>query len=572
MLQTTNDVHQQFAGFFNDDKLYPYAYEVSKKLSEGHICIELSDSTTLSTLSLVGNANELQPFILHKDKLYLQRYFSYETMIRDSILAFKAAESDSFADRTARLLDEKEFILQQFPGDNGNHTDWQLVAALSALLNNFTIITGGPGTGKTTTVAKLLAVLYRLAPDTKVALAAPTGKAAMRMGESLRKAGLVTPEPIVPKTLHRLLQYVPGAPYFKHDAASPLPYDVVIVDEASMIDAALFAKLLDAVGKDTRLILLGDKDQLASVEAGSLLGDLCKMPHTINHFDQDSAVFFGHWGPVALPASDQQSALAGHVIELQISRRFNAEKGIGRFSKALITNDTAVIDEMMIAGTDPHVIVDDQYDEATFEKFVSGYEAYIQEPDTLTALRKFNAQRILCPVKGGEQGVNRVNRRVEEYLRKRQLINPSSAYYVNRPVMITANYYELDLFNGDTGLIRPDETGTLKAWFETTDGELRGLWPAYLPEPETVFAMTVHKSQGSEYEDVFVMLPKSANESLMTRELLYTAVTRAKQTVTIQGSKPQIQQIASTSVARISGLAARFEETLSSSSIYGLTI
>jgi exodeoxyribonuclease V alpha subunit len=572
MLQTTNDVHQQFAGFFNDAQLYPYAYEVSKKLSEGHICIELSDSKPLATLPLVGTADEMQPFILHKDKLYLQRYFSYETLIRDRILAFKTAESDLFADRSAQLLDEKEFILQQFPGDDGNHTDWQLVAALSALLNNFTIITGGPGTGKTTTVAKLLAILYRLAPETKVALAAPTGKAAMRMGESLRKAGLVTPEPIVPKTLHRLLQYVPGAPHFKHNAASPLPYDVVIVDEASMIDAALFAKLLDAVGKDTRLILLGDKDQLASVEAGSLLGDLCKMPHTVNHFDRDSASFFGHWGPAAVSASEQQSALAGHVIELQISRRFSADKGIGKFSKALIMNNTAVIDEMMTAGTDPHVIVDDQYDEATFEKFVSGYQAYIQEPDTLTALRKFNALRILCPVKGGEQGVNRVNRRVEEYLRKKKLINPSAAYYIDRPVMITANYYELDLFNGDTGLIRPDETGALKAWFETTDGELRGLWPAYLPETETVFAMTVHKSQGSEYEEVFVMLPKSANESLMTRELLYTAVTRAKQTVTIQGSKPQIQQISSTSVARISGLAARFEETLFSSSVYGLTI
>jgi len=307
-MQTTNDVHQQFAGFFKDPKLKPFAYLVSKKLSEGHICLDLSeldgatDINGLAQSEQVAAAGGRQPFILHNNRLYLERYFAYESMIIDRILAFLKESVDLYQERTASLREHHDLIKQLFDDTEDlsalpaeEQVNWQLAAVVSGVLNSFTIITGGPGTGKTTTVARLLAVLYTLNPDMSVALAAPTGKAAMRMGESLKSARLNVADAIVnkfqdllPTTVHRLLKTIPDTPYFRHNAAQPLLQDVVIVDEASMLDAALFAKLLDAIGPGTRLILLGDKDQLASVEAGSLLGDLCQVNVRGNMFEPET--------------------------------------------------------------------------------------------------------------------------------------------------------------------------------------------------------------------------------------------------------------------------------------------
>ncbi len=297
-MQTFNNVHQQFAEFFESETMKPYAFLVSKKLSEGHICLQLSDVDAelrgtpfyddsailkgikdLQDEELVTTANgPYQPFVLHNNKLYMQRYFDYETQILKRIKAFVDNEKQFAEERQTALKQNLNFIKSLFAakattagGTPYEDTDWQLVAAITGVLNDFSIITGGPGTGKTTTVAKILAILFTVNPSLKVALAAPTGKAAVRMAESLKKASLDMPdfisekfELIIPGTIHRLLRYIPGSPYFKHNLDNPVNFDVVIIDESSMIDVALFSKLLQATGNGTKLILLGDKDQLAS--------------------------------------------------------------------------------------------------------------------------------------------------------------------------------------------------------------------------------------------------------------------------------------------------------------------
>jgi len=300
-IPTLNDVHQQFAEYFDIPALKPYAYLLSKKGSEGHICLHLdkiaaekenlpesyqkieTSNQLLESIPLVGTqGNDKQPFVIYQNRLYLQRYFRYETEFLQRIRDFLVKEKTYLPERIALLQQQQPLISKLFAGtagngDNNDPADWQLAAAITGVLNNFTIITGGPGTGKTTTVAKILAILFATDPALKVALAAPTGKAAARMAESLRNTTIEVDAHITekfrllqPATIHRLLKSINGSPYFRHNKDNPLNYDVVIIDECSMIDVALFAKLLDAIHPDTRLILLGDKDQLASVEAGSL--------------------------------------------------------------------------------------------------------------------------------------------------------------------------------------------------------------------------------------------------------------------------------------------------------------
>jgi exodeoxyribonuclease V alpha subunit len=522
-----------------------------------------------------------RPFVLHNNRLYLQRYFNYETQILNRIKAFVEGEKGQAEKRIKELTAHTDFIKTLFSNTNfsessipAENVDWQLVAAVSGVLNNFTIITGGPGTGKTTTVAKILAVLYTINPKLKVALAAPTGKAAVRMAESLNASALDVNNDIKekfqtmsPGTIHRLLKYVPDSPYFKHNKGNPVNYDVVIVDESSMIDVALFAKLLDAIGTETKLILLGDKDQLASVEAGSLFGELCKTQaglevlsakraELINSFITDNRRQI----PSDFILKERPHLLSEHVIELKRSHRFTSDKGIGKFSKAIIKNDVQALHEYVDNNSDEQILIDSKYDNEIFEQFVNGYEDYIKEPEIKKALQKLNRLRVLCAVREGEQGLYRLNTAIENSLRKKKLINKNSEYYENRPIIVTRNYYSLGLFNGDLGIIRPDENGVLKAWFEDSTNELKSVLPGYVAESETVFAMTIHKSQGSEYDKVLVVLPDNVNIPILTRELLYTAVTRAKSKVIVQASEEVILHTAERVVERASGIMERFDE------------
>ncbi|MDR6337641.1 exodeoxyribonuclease V alpha subunit [Filimonas zeae] len=580
---TINDVHQQFAEYFNVPVLKPYLYQLFKKMAEGHICIHLDDAggdTALPPLQLpvplvTTEEDGYEPFVLHGNRLYMHRYFRYETLFLRRIFRFMEEDAGVREERLAMLDAHRTFISALFEQpaiDGPSVPDWQLAAAITGVLNQFTIITGGPGTGKTTTVAKILAILYTLQPGTTVALAAPTGKAAARMAESLRNTRLpAAPEitglfaAITPATIHRLLKPQPNTPYFRHNAANPLPYDVVIVDECSMIDVALFAKLLDAIGTGTRLLLLGDKDQLASVEAGSLFGDVCQAQPVLNLFTPERLQYIntfiaqsGKQLPASAIGNDTGHPLFQHLVELRYSHRFSDDKGIGKFSKAVIQNQPENIRPFFQPGYDEQVVIDQLYSQQVFENFIAGYEDFLQEKDIRTALRKMNQLRVLCAVREGESGLYAVNLAIEKYLHSRKLITAHQEFYENRPVILTRNYYEHNLFNGDTGIIRADENNILMAWFEDSEGELRAVLPGYLTEAETVFAMTIHKSQGSEFNQVLVILPPSSDVAIVTRELLYTAVSRAKSKVYIQATEEVVLQAAARFVERASGIAARF--------------
>jgi exodeoxyribonuclease V alpha subunit len=591
----TDDVHRQFAEFFDDKNIWPYAYVLSKKLAEGNICIDLYDpslfdattpytsitpiETLLSNKLLLSAKQEglHTPFIIDGHHMYFHRYYNYESICINKITALINQEANTLSSRKEQLK-QIQHLITSLQADyaiqglsDAERIDWQLIAVLQALLNNFTIITGGPGTGKTTTLAKLLILLFELSPDTAIALAAPTGKAAMRMHDALKNSTLpfatTTKQKIdhlKPSTIHSLLGYKKDSVNFKYHAQNPLPYDWVVVDEASMIDLPLFAKLLDALAPQTRIILLGDKDQLASVEAGSLLGDLCACLPQLNLFAKDQIHWFNQFITDAnrqIPGnyvSESSILLKGHILELQYSHRFNSTGAIGTISKAVITS---AVNELQhcLSHPDNKIAIYPQFQKAAIEAIAVAYSFYIQEQDIAKAIQLFNQQRILVAVREGAQGLYAINKIVEDQLKKLYLIKPDSEFYENKPIMITRNRYDLGLYNGDIGIVRADTTGVLKVWFDTGDGNLKSVLPAYLSNYETVFAMTIHKSQGSEFNNVMIVLPEAAEVPLLTRELLYTAITRAKSHLTIVGAETTILQAAQSSVHRISGIQRRME-------------
>jgi exodeoxyribonuclease V alpha subunit len=504
--------------------------------------------------------------------LYLQRYFKYETHLLQRLTQLLQVDEASLHQRKQQLLAMTDLVTKLFVGDHSIQPNWQLVAAMTAFLHNFTIITGGPGTGKTTTVAKILALLFTVYPSLNVVLAAPTGKASARMAESLRNARLPIDEFILqkfaaltPSTIHRLLGWQKGSPYFRHNAANPIHADLIIVDEASMIDVALFAKLFDAIGTNTRIILLGDKDQLAAVEAGTLFGDLCRAQSSPNVFSEDLRQFMQHFS-VNLATNEVSvhkipaHPLMDHVVLLQQSHRFKADEGIGKFSKAVIANDVATLNSFFHENQDQALMLDPLYDKQVFEDLINTYKHYILEPDIERALHRFNEFRILCAVKSGSTGVHAINAAVELYLARKGYISKDSFYYNNRPIMVTQNDYATGLFNGDIGILRPDGDGVMKAWFLQSDEEkgtvLKSVLPGFIPQMETVYAMTIHKSQGSEFDTVLVILPENPHR-LITRELLYTGLTRAKKRAIVQSSQEVILAAAASMVQRGSGINER---------------
>ncbi len=585
-MKRLTDTHQQFAAFFPDQALHPYFYLLSKKLADGHICIPVSElenetlpesypgllsKPALLKRDMVAEEKAAEPIVYCKGNIYLQRYFVYETRILQRIKSFAEQQEQSAV--AQKLLNNKKSIIAFFANSSAG-INWQLAAALTAVTGNFTIITGGPGTGKTTTVAKALAVLFTIFPENlRVALAAPTGKAASRMAEALKNAGKNLPAPISekldelePATIHRLLHSKKNSPYFVHDSKNPIPYDVVIADESSMIDVALFSKLLAAIPDNARIILLGDKNQLAAVEAGSLFGDLCDAVPETNLFSKDQAELLNNFIEPADAKFEylEDQAMVDHplfsrVIELKHSHRFNIDGGIGKFSAAIIANEQEII-QTFFSNNDPAITITSPSDDASFFHFAEKYFAYINEPDIQSAIRKLNQYRVLCAVREGSNGLYQVNKRIENYLHAKKMIRTGPDFYENMPLMVTANNYELELYNGDIGIVRKDEKGLLKLWFEQADGTLRSVSPAYVNNAEKVYAMTIHKSQGSEFDEILILLPALENNKILTRELLYTGVTRARNKVTLMAEQEIILQTATSKVKRSSGLKERLQE------------
>ncbi len=492
----------------------------------GHSCLPVTEAEALllENLHLVSDGNKT-PLVLHNRKLYLHRYFHYETRLAEQIS--KMAEVTLPGQDHAKLLDSHF-------NDTGPEKDWQKEAAKVALHKPLTIICGGPGTGKTTTVVKILALLLLTAEQSlDVALAAPTGKAAMRLSEAIGNSieRMRLPEEIqkaIPgqaQTLHRLLGFRRSSPQFRHNRQNPMGWDVVVVDEASMVDLAMMSKLVDALKPGARLLLLGDKDQLASVESGAVLGDFIK-------------------------------SLPDNTVELKKTYRFDdnikqlaasINSGDGSAAWALLTDNSAANTTVLQADLISYIT-------KQYAKYMEKVYRF-PEVDVGEVFAAFNSFQVLCAIHYGSKGVQGINSRVEASLARRGFDCRPDSWYPGRPVLITRNDYSLDLFNGDIGICLPDSAGAnMKVWFERSDGGLKSYSPYRLPSCETVFAMTIHKSQGSEFDEVVVVLSDEDNR-ILSRELLYTAVTRAKKSVRLFAERQVFDQALSRNIERCSGLA-----------------
>jgi exodeoxyribonuclease V alpha subunit len=521
---------------------------------------------TLENNPAVGRPGDYRPLILDGTYLYLYRYWNYEK----GLAAFLKARASSRAAADESLL--KDGLSRLFPGDNPKETDWQKIAAFASVAKNFCVISGGPGTGKTFVVAKILALLLEQSRTIhlRIALAAPTGKAAARLKEAIRKAKekLACPEEIkaaIPEeasTIHRLLGSIPGSPYFQHNEKNPLPADAVVVDEASMVDLALLSKLAAAVPPSARLILLGDKDQLASVEAGAVLGDICDTGRIHGYSGEFARALKTIAGEAVEGITDSRDepAMQDCLVQLKKSYRFGEDSGIGAASQAVNDGDSGRALELMKSGGHKDI----QWQElprpeglprALRKDIISGFSPYLKATGPEEAFDLFNRLRILCALREGPFGVYTLNLLAEQVLRKEGLIKQEGRWYLGRPLIITRNDYNLRLFNGDVGIILPDSESSRepRAYFPSEEGTMRKFPPLRLPEHETVYAMTVHKSQGSEFHNVLLLLP-DAEAPVLTRELIYTGITRARGKVTVWGKEEVFRAAVSRRIERTSRL------------------
>jgi exodeoxyribonuclease V alpha subunit len=511
------------------------------------------------------------PLVLDGHRLYLARYWGYQRRLLGALRSRAGAIRGDVDEQVLR-----DGLTRLFPDRGDGAPDWQRTAAAAAVLRALAVVTGGPGTGKTTTVLAVLALLVEqalaanVAPP-RVALAAPTGKAAARLAESVAagRARLALPDavashlPAGATTLHRLLGWQPHAPTrFRHHAGHPLPYDVVVVDEGSMVDLALMAKLLDAVSPDARLVLLGDRDQLASVEAGSILADVCG--------DGDCA-YGAAWtarltrvgAAPGAPAAGAVPAVADAVVRLRVSRRFAAEGGIGALARAV--NDGDAEAALAVLARDPSGQVawerlDGDAERAGLAPLrrlaLRGYRAAVAPDGPRAALDALERFRVLAAHRAGTLGVAGLNAELVAALAREGTAPREAAsarWWHGQPVMVVENDHAQELFNGDVGVVLREAGGGLRAWFRTGDGGVRGLAPARLPAHEPVLAMTVHKSQGSEFDEVALVLPVRPSP-VLTRELLYTGITRARARVTVVASEAALRAAVAERVQRASGL------------------
>ncbi|MDG2537555.1 exodeoxyribonuclease V subunit alpha [Dyella jiangningensis] len=607
---------------------------VSRQQADGHLCLDLDGweplaedggwpeswrslvatiataPTMLASSLAVGmpdGTQEGSPLVLDGSRLYLRRYWNHEQRVAEAIgrrLSQPPQAPDHLREQLTRL----------YPNTDTGAPDWQRIACALAARSPFTVITGGPGTGKTTTVVRLLGLLQTLhradtARPLRIRLAAPTGKAAARLQASISTQialldvddAVRTSIPSQVDTLHRLLGARPDSRRFRHDSANPLHLDVLVIDEASMIDLEMMSAVLEALPDDARLVLLGDKDQLSSVEAGAVLGDLCRRADA-GHYSEDTANWLRVTSGDNVDAWVRGDALAldQHVAMLRHSHRFGADSGIGQLALAINDGDASRVQGLLVQ---PHgdiawinatanayrlaeLVLDGgrvHFTPRDGDAQPRGYRQYLQwlrehrpppraamatfETWAQGALRAFGGFQLLCALRQGPFGAEGLNRQVTAILQQAGLIDAGQEWYEGRPILVTRNDYSLGLMNGDIGIALriPDEHGRLhlRVAFEVPGqtGEdatrIRFVLPSRLGERETVYAMTVHKSQGSEFEHAALVLPDTAS-AVLTRELLYTGVTRARRWFTLLGSEERLVSAIQQSTRRHSGLWPRF--------------
>jgi len=532
---------------------------------------------SLGASALVGEDTGNTPLVMNQGRLYLRRYWHYTQRVAQEILC-RVGEKLPVPDNLEERLDLLFAQLRSPEEKEKCEIHWQSIAAAVAVTSAFCVISGGPGTGKTTTVVQLLGLLQGLAMEQgkvlRIRLAVPTGKAAVRLTESISTAMERLPEAIQTKmptevsTLHRLLGTRPDSRNFIHNRNNRLHVDLLVVDEASMIDLEMMDALLDALPQKARLILLGDKDQLASVEAGSVLGDLCAnarnpcyRPETVAWLQKatgyDLSKFAGHGSDL-----DQQ------IVVLRKSHRFDEKSGIGALARSVNQGDGERVNDIWNQGfSDISRLVINSSEDPGFRRLVLdgnpkafakventaqpvGYRAYLEtitkgpgawesEDAWLRAvLSSFNRFQLLTPLRRGDWGVEGLNKITASILYKAGLIQLTLGWYPGRPVLVTRNDYSLGLMNGDIGIVlevtdeRNPGTHGLRVVFPMADGSLKRVLPSRLRDVETVFAMTVHKSQGSEFDHTALVLPDTMSP-VLTRELVYTGITRARSWFTL---------------------------------------
>jgi exodeoxyribonuclease V alpha subunit len=544
-----------------------------------------------SPLVASADADAVTPLVLDgAGRLYLRRYWEHQTRLAEAIRARAGAE-DAEVDGD-HLTAGLERLFPRDAASPADAPDGQRRAALVAVRRRFCVISGGPGTGKTHTVVRILALLVEQALHAgrrppRFTLLAPTGKAAARLTEALRAgareldcaAEVVAALPEAAATIHRGLGAVPGrSTQYRHGPGNPLLTDVVLVDEASMVDVALMARLVAALPPHARLILLGDQDQLASVEAGAVLGDICNSGGSVAVSPPSGAVEArvsaagarsapgrlrrsgrGRDAPLhGAQAETEPRGIEGCIVQLTRSYRYGYDSGIGRLARAINSGDADGVASALAAGgavarVDP---APGGALGAALEAAVrEGFAPYFDAADAVARLRALERFRVLCAHRRGPFGVEPVNAQIEHLLAAAGWIRPDAQFYAGRPILVTRNDYQLQLFNGDVGTIADDaeRPGGRVAVFLAPDGTPRRIAPSRLPPHETVFAMSVHKSQGSEFDAVAVLLPEQPSP-VVTRELLYTAVTRARQRATVYASAAVVAHAVTHRIARASGL------------------
>ena len=515
----------------NSKLIGPAAALTSLVLRQGHICLDLSRAPKMAETAVpsltpwpsvdvwredlsrsgvvaVGEPRFLPLVLDSGNRLYLHRYEEYERRVAEAIL-------------------------------------------LRISAGRFRVIVGGPGTGKTTRIIDDLQAVAAREPSPRIALAAPTGKAANRMEESLRRGierlALSDEQrarlPRSASTLHRLLGARSDSAFFKHDAENPLPIDVLIIDEASMVDLPLMAKLFAALKPTAEVVLVGDPHQLASVEAGAVLADITA-------------------------AASKNPALASARISLQKQYRHGPRSGIGRLCNAIRDGDgeqalallnSAEYDDICLINPPERTLLERKLFADTLQKSaaVASLRVALAQKEPAAMLAELAASRILCPLRRGPFGVEAINEIIERLFDSEGLIRRAGRLYERRPIVVTRNDHGLQLYNGDSGIVTRDpQDGRLKACFMAFDGALRTVSALRLPPHESAFAMTVHRSQGSEFDRVLILLPPTPNP-IMTRELLYTAVSRARSKVEIWGNPQSVLDACKHTVERTSGLVDR---------------
>lgn len=564
---------------------------LSKDAGEGHVCLPLSrlavdekmppalqacfallgenvdwEAILLSSPAVSGTDTGT-PMILIGERLYLNRLWRNEL----TVARFFSETNAPLPCDEAQLRNVLDTL---FTSDD--ETDWQKVAAAVALTRRISVISGGPGTGKTTTVAKLLAALIQLSGEQKcrIRLAAPTGKAAARLTESLGGALQKLPLtgdrlalfPNEASTLHRLLGAQPGSQRLRYHAGNPLHLDVLVVDEASMIDLTMMSRLIDALPPHARVIFLGDRDQLASVEAGAVLGDICT--YASLGYTAERAQELARLTGCSLVSENHSlaGALRDSLCLLQKSYRFGSSSGIGQLAAAVNRGDrhtTCAVFDGTFTDIEKKSLQSGEEYQAMLDDALLGYQHFLtgvqQQSAPEQVIAAFGEYQLLCALREGPFGVSGLNDRLEQLLAQKRKIyrTPHSRWYEGRPVMISRNDSALGLFNGDIGIALNRGQG-LRVWFQMPDGSVKSFQPSRLPEHETAWAMTVHKSQGSEFNHAALILPTQLSP-VITRELIYTAITRARQRLSLYTDERVLVQAIAARTERRSGLSAIFE-------------